>query len=286
VHLLHGDPLLVRPIFGFARPKQPVRGMDVVGEIVAVGEAVVSAEIGEVVVGELSAGGGLAEYAVAAASRIVPLPPGVAPEVAASLPIAGGTAWQALDMAEVGLRESRRPRVLIVGSSGGVGTFAVQLAAARGAEVWATCAARNADQIEALGAARTLDHREQPWSDLPAGHFDAILVVAGDPPLRTLKRLLVYDGVAVLIGGEGGRVLGPIPRILAAAVMSLGSRRRIRSLAATARPEVLQKLLELVAEGTITPLIDRTHPFSGAADALTQVEAGHVVGKVIVRGNV
>ncbi|WP_168443039.1 zinc-binding dehydrogenase, partial [Microbacterium sp. K35] len=129
------------------------------------------------------------------------------------------------------------PRVLVIGASGGVGTFAVQLAALRGAEVWASCRDRNQPLIERLGAVRTFDHRVTPLRELPAGHFDAIIDVAGGIPLRQLQRLVVPGGRVVLVTGDGGPVLGPIPRMLRAVVLSLGSR-RIRQLAATPRPEV------------------------------------------------
>lgn len=282
VRLLLGDPLLVRPVFGLTRPKHPVRGMEVAGTVVAVGPDVVSAEVGEDVVGELVGGGGLAEYVRAPASRLVPIPPDVAPEAAACLPVAAGTAWQALDAAGVGLHGAT-PRVLIIGASGGVGTFAVQLAALRGAEVWATCSARNAPLVERLGAVRTFDQRVSPLSDIPAGRFDAIVDIAGGIPLRELQRLTAHRGTIVLVTGDGGHVLGPVPRMLRAAVLSIGSR-RIRPLAATPRPEVLAKLLELVAEGRVVPVIDREYPFTEASVALAHLEAGHTVGKVVVHG--
>jgi NADPH:quinone reductase-like Zn-dependent oxidoreductase len=283
VRLLLGDPLLVRAVFGLSRPKHPVRGMEVAGTVVAVGPDVVSAEIGEDVVGELVGGGGLAEYVRVPASRLVPIPPDITVEAAASLPIAGGTAWQALDLARVGLRGGEAPRVLIIGASGGVGTFAVQLAALRGAEVWAACSARNAPLVERLGAVRTFDHRESPLSEIPAGRFDAIIDIAGGMPLRELQRLVGHGGRIVLVTGDGGHVLGPVPRLLRAAVLSIGSR-RIRPLAATPRPEVLAKLLELVADGRVVPVIEREYPFSEASTALAHLEAGHTVGKVVVRG--
>ena len=285
VRLLLGDPLLVRPVFGLTRPKHPVRGMEVAGTVVAVGPDVVGAEIGELVVGELVGGGGLAEYVRVPAARLVPIPTGVAPDAAACLPVAGGTAWQALDLAGVGLPGSgaATPRVLIIGASGGVGTFAVQLAALRGAEVWATCRTRNAPLVERLGAAHTFDHRESPLSALPDGRFDAIIDIAGGMPLRELKRLVVPGGTVVLVTGDGGHVLGPIPRMLRAAFLSIGSR-RIRPLAASPRPEVLAALLELVAEGRVVPVIEREYPFAEASAALAHLEAGHTVGKVVVRG--
>ncbi|MFE7198406.1 NAD(P)-dependent alcohol dehydrogenase [Microbacterium oxydans] len=289
VRLLLGDPLLVRPVFGLTRPKHPVRGMEVAGTVVALGADVVGAEVGEEVVGELVGGGGLGEYVRVPAARLVPIPTGVTPEAASCLPVAGGTAWQALDLAGVGLsrvglsERGATPRVLIIGASGGVGTFAVQLAALRGAEVWATCRDRNARLVEQLGAVRTFDHRESPLSALPGGRFDAIVDIAGGMPLRELKRLVVPGGTVVLVTGDGGHVLGPLPRMLRAVFLSIGSR-SVRPLAATPRPEVLAKLLDLVAEGRIVSVIEREYPFAEASAALARLEAGHTVGKLVVTG--
>ncbi|GAA1227625.1 NADPH:quinone reductase-like Zn-dependent oxidoreductase [Microbacterium phyllosphaerae] len=293
VRLMLGDPLLVRPVFGLTRPKYPVRGMEVAGTVVAVGENAIGAELGERVVGELVGGGGLASHVVIPAARLVPIPPDVSSVTAATLPVSAGTAWQALDRAGIGihseLRADRRrsahavPRVLVIGASGGVGTFAVQLAALRGAEVWATCGERNARLVEHLGAVRTLDHRRSPLSALPAGHFDAVIDIAGGIGLRELQRLVAPGGSVVLVTGDGGHVLGPIPRMLKAAILSVGSSRRIRPLAATPRPEILAKLLELTAEGRITSVIEHEYGFDQASAALAHLEAGHTVGKVVVR---
>lgn len=290
VRLMLGDPLLVRPVFGLTKPKHPVRGMEVAGEVVATGPAVIGAEVGETVVGELVGGGGLAEYVAVPASRLVPIPPGVSAEAAACLPVAGGTAWQALDLAGVGIgagddgRAAAGQRVLVIGASGGVGTFAVQLAALRGAEVWAACGERNAPLVAYLGAAHTFDHRCSPLSELPAAHFDAVIDIAGGIDLRELQRLLVPGGSAVLVTGNGGHVLGPVPRMLEAFSRSIGSTRRVRPLAATPRPEVLAKLLDLTADGRLTPVIEREYGFDEASAALTHLEAGHTVGKLVVRG--
>lgn len=284
VRLMLGDPLLVRPFFGLRRPRQPIRGMDVAGVVVAVGPGVVGAEPAEEVVGELGGGGGLGAYATVAEDRLVPRPRDIAPEAAACLPIAGGTAWQALDLAGVGLDlgGAASPRVLIVGASGGVGTFAVQLARLRGAEVWASCGGRSAALVEQLGAAHTIDLRQESLSALPRGGFHAIIDIAGGIPPRDMQRLLAPGGTAVLVTGDGGHVLGPVPRMLKAGVLSLGSDRRIRPLTATARPEILAKLLELVAEGRVVPVIERQYPFAEAATALAHVAEGHTVGKVVV----
>lgn len=289
VRLLLGDPLLVRPVFGLTRPRNPVRGMEVAGTVVELGPDAIGVEIGSRMVGELVGGGGLASHVAVPASRLVAVPPDVPSVVAATLPVAGGTAWQALDLAGVGIRaaggtpDAGTGRVLVIGASGGVGTFAVQLAALRGAEVWATCGEHNAPLVEHLGAVRTIDHRRTPLSTLPAEHFDAVVDIAGGIPLRDLQRLVVSGGRVVLTAGNGGHVLGPMPRILAAGLRSIGSRRRIRSLLATPRPEVLAALLELVAAGRVTPVIEREYAFDDAVAALRHVEAGHTVGKVVVR---
>jgi NADPH:quinone reductase-like Zn-dependent oxidoreductase len=286
VRLMLGDPLLVRLIFGLTRPKQPIRGMDVAGTVVALGDGAADASPGDEVVVELSAGGGLAEYAVAPADRLAGRPASVDPSVAACLPIAGGTAWQALDAAGITPGGAAAPgrRVLVLGASGGVGTFAVQLAALRGAEVWATCGERNSALVEELGAVRVLVHRTSPVAELPAGHFDAVIDIAGGVPVRALQRLVRDGGTVVLVAGNGGHVLGPIPRMLAAATVSIGSRRRVRSLAATPTREVVRELLALVEAGALRAVIEREYPFAEASAALGHVEAGHTVGKVVVAG--
>ncbi|REJ08377.1 NAD(P)-dependent alcohol dehydrogenase [Microbacterium bovistercoris] len=279
VRIMQGDPMLVRPVFGFARPRQPIRGMDVAGTVVALGPGADAVRVGDEVVVELPGGGGLAEYAVAPAARLVPRPSSVSPRDAACLPIAAGTARQALDAAGI----AAGGRVLVIAASGGVGTFAVQLAASVGAEVHATCAARNAASIGRLGATTVLD-RDQPLRELPAGSYDAVIDIAGTAPLRDLQRLIVDGGRVVLVSGQGGRVLGPVGRMLRAAVLSVGSRRRIRPLSAVAKPEMLRELLALVEAGTISPLIEAEYPFDEAGAALARVEAGHVVGKIVVHG--
>jgi NADPH:quinone reductase-like Zn-dependent oxidoreductase len=279
VHLMHGDPLLVRPMFGLRRPKQPIRGNDVAGTIVAVGDGVDAGRIGEEIVVELASGGGLAPFAVARVDQLVVRPPELAAEVAATLPISGGTAVQALDAAGVAAGQ----RVLVLGASGGVGTFAVQLAALRGAEVWATCSEPNRPLVESLGATRTFDYRTTEVAGIP-GPFDAIIDIAGNPPLRALKRLLTPAGTVALVGGEGGRVLGPIPRMLRAMLLSIGSRRSIRPVAAVAKREINEELVALVVDGRFTPVIEQTLPWDAAVSGLERLESGRTAGKVVVLG--
>jgi NADPH:quinone reductase-like Zn-dependent oxidoreductase len=280
IRVMRGEPLLVRAAFGPRRPRQSVRGMDAAATVIAIGDGVTGVSVGDEVVGELPAGGGLAAYAVAPAARLVPRPATLAPVAAAALPVAGGTAWQALERGEA----ASGHRLLVIGASGGVGTFVVQLAALRGAEVWALCGERSRAVVEGLGAARTFDYRRvQPGApELEDGTFDVVVDIAGTAPLRTLQRLVRDGGRVVLVSGEGGRVLGPIGRILGAAVRSIGSRRPLRPLAATAKPAVLAELVALAAAGELRPVIERTFPFAAAPDALAHVAAGHTVGKVVV----
>ncbi|MGV2982511.1 NAD(P)-dependent alcohol dehydrogenase [Microbacterium sp. AGC85] len=278
VRLLLGDPLLARLAFGLRRPKQPIRGIDVAGTIVEVGEGVARERIGEEVVAELNAGGGLAAYVVAPVARLTARPDDVDPGVAATLSVSAGTAQQALDLAKVGAGD----RVLVLGGSGGVGTFVVQLAVDRGAEVDATCSERNRALLERLGATRAFDDRTASAPAPSAGGYDAIIDIVGERPLRALRELLAPDGTLVMVGGGAGSVLGPLPRMLHAAFLSIGSGRRMRPLMAVPKQEMTAALIDLARAGRVTPVIERTYPFSQASDALAHVEAGHAVGKVVV----
>ena len=283
IHVMRGDPRAVRLVFGLRRPRIAVRGMDVAGTVVAVGEDVTAFAVGDEVVGELP-GGGLAEYVAGPAAKLTPRPETVDPVTAAALPVAGGTAWLALEKTGIRPGAAAGRRVLVIGASGGVGTFAVQLAALRGAEVWALAGARNRATIEALGATRVLDYRRvQPGSpELPDGTFDAVIEIAGEPPLAATQRLLRDGGRLVLVGGEGGSIMGPMRRILAGAMRSIGSRRRIVALTAITSSELTGELVALAASGELRPLIEHTWPLSEAGAALTHVDAGHTVGKVVV----
>ncbi|MHC3000100.1 hypothetical protein OB08_13190 [Microbacterium sp. HJ5] len=280
VRVMRGEPLLVRTAFGLRRPKQAVRGMDAAATVVALGEGVTEFSVGDEVIGELPGGGGLAGYAVAPVKRLVRRPAGLDAATAATLPVAGGTAWQALERGGA----ASAHRVLVIGASGGVGTFAVQLAVLRGAEVWALCGERNRALVEGLGATRTFDYRSvQPGSpELGAGEFDVVIDIAGTARLSALQRLVRDGGSVVLVSGEGGRVLGPMGRILSAVVRSIGSKRPLRPLAAVAKADVLAQLVALAADGSLKPVIEKTYPFAEAGAALTHLAGGHVAGKLVV----
>ena len=278
VRVMRGEPLLLRLVFGLRRPKTPTPGRDVAGTVVALGDGVADLAVGDRVVGELTGAGGLAEHVVAPVSELARIPDGLDSVTAATLPIAGGTAWQALDAAAV----ASGHRVLVVGAGGGVGTFAVRLAALRGAEVDALCGARAEPVVADLGAARTWDYREVGLADLPQDAYDAVIDVAGAVPLRALQGLARDGGTVVLVNGGEHRVFGPLGRMARGAVLSIGSRRRIRPLAAAVRPSLTAELAALAAAGELVPHVERTWPLAEARAALAHVDAGRTVGKVVV----
>lgn len=278
--LLRGDPALIRLVFGLRRPS-PVRGRDVAGIVMAAGPDVTTHRVGDRVVGELP-GGGLGAYVAAAAGAVVAVPEQVSDAAAATLPLAGGTAWQALDAAGVGAGS----RVVVVGAGGGVGAFTVALAAHRGALVRAVAGRRAEAMLRSLGADTVDDHRSTRLRAWPAGEADAVIDVVGTTPLRVLRRLVRPGGVVVGVGGGTNPVVGPIGRILAGVVQSIGSSRRFRPLAARTDPELTARLLALAAEGVALPPIERSWPFGQARDALAHIDAGHTVGKIVVTGSV
>jgi NADPH:quinone reductase-like Zn-dependent oxidoreductase len=275
IHLMRGEPRMVRLFFGLRRPRVAGRGMDVAGTIVAAGPDAEGFAIGDRVVG--AGENALAEYVAVPAKRLSPIPAGVPSTDAAALPIAGNTAITILDRCRVGAGS----RVLVIGAGGGVGTLTVQLAADRGAEVWATCGARAQETVQRLGATRTFDYRTTGLDTLPTGTFDAVVDIAGEPPLPLLRALLRPGGSVALVGGEGGRVLGPLPRIMRS-MFAARRGRAFRPITAVSRPAVTAQLLELAASGRLTPVIERTFGLDEAGAALAHVDAGHTVGKVLV----
>lgn len=276
VRILRGDPLLIRLAFGIRRPRTPVPGRDIAGTVLAVGEAVTQLRVGDRVAGEIS-GGGLAERVVVPASRLVAVPAGVSFAAAATLPLAGGTAWQALDLAGAGAGA----RVLVVGAGGGVGSFAVRLAVLRGARVDAWCGTQARDLVRAWGADAVLDYRTVDPGTVEAG-YDAVIDVGGTVPLRALQRLVRDGGVVVGVSGGVNRVFGPLGRMVRGAALSIGSRRRLRFLAATPKAPITTELLGLAARGDLVPQIERTWPLTEADAGMAHVDAGHTVGKVVV----
>lgn len=271
LRLMRGRPYLVRLGFGIRRPRARIPGRDVAGTVAAVGPGV-ALQLGQRVVGELPSAGGLAEQVIAPAELVVPIPDEVTDPMAAALPLAGGTAWQGLDLADVGAGS----RVLILGAGGGVGTFAVRLAVLRGARVQALCRAKALAAVSKLGAELVTD-RAHGLDELPADSFDAVLDLGGKAPLASLQRLIRPGGVVVAVA-VGDQV---IRRLLGTKIRSLGSKRPIRPLLAATRPALTQELLALVASGELEPVIE-TLPLADAPAGLTKLESGAVIGKLVL----
>ena len=274
--ILSGKPFIVRlSTGGPRRPKHTILGADVAGVVEAVGPGVTTFQPGDAVYGDLSGvgSGGLAEY-VSAPERVwAPLPNGIPFEQAAAVPMAAVTALQALrDKGQ--LRPGQR--VLIHGASGGVGTFAVQIAKALGAEVTAVCSPRNADMARALGADHVIDYTRDDFAQR-GERYHIVLAVNGYRPLGDYQRVLAPGGVYVMVGGTMGQIfqallLGPL------------FSRRGKVAAVTAKPDRadLAVVGELLQAGQVRPVIDRCYPLHEAAEAFRYLEREHARGKVVI----
>jgi NADPH:quinone reductase-like Zn-dependent oxidoreductase len=276
-HLMTGLPYPVRLALGLRAPKTPVRGRDVAGQVAAVGRDVTGFRVGDDVFGTCE--GSFAEYASARADKCAPKPASLTFEQAAAVPISGVTALQAL-RDKGGVQPGQQ--VLIIGAGGGVGTFAVQLAKAFGAEVTGVCSTAKVDLVRSLGADAVVDYT---ISDFAAGadRYDLIVDTAGNRSLAQLRRALTPKGTLVIVGGEGGgRWLGGLDRLLRALVMSPVVGQKLGGLLATENRQDLDAMTELIEAGKVTPVIDRTYPLSEAADAIRYLEQGHPAGKIVV----
>ena len=279
-HLMTGRPYLVRMMgFGLRAPKIPVRGRDVAGLVEAVGPGVAGFAPGDEVYGTCETGS-FAEYATARQDRLAPKPPSLSFEQAAAVPISGVTALQAVTAA--GVREGQR--VLVIGAAGGVGTFAVQLARAKGATVTGVCGKGKANLVLALGADSVIDYtREEVDHDGP--RYDVVIDTAGNRRLSLLRRAMTPHGVLIIVGGEHGRgrLLGGFGRqIVRAPLISLVGGQRLRGLAGRENAADLNALTTLIDEHTVTPVIDRTYPLDEAPEAIRYLAAGHAAGKTVI----
>ncbi|MEU4065266.1 NAD(P)-dependent alcohol dehydrogenase [Streptomyces wedmorensis] len=278
-HLMRGDPYVARLALGLRRPKERIRGRDFAGRVEAVGAGVTGLRPGDEVFGE--APGAFAEYVCAPEEATERKPAGLTFEQAAAIPLAGNTALMGLrDLGGV------RPggKVLVNGASGGVGTFAVQLAKAFGAEVTGVCSTRNATLVLGLGADRVIDYTRQDFTTGP-DRYDLVLDLVGNRALAELRRILSPTGVLVLSGGgvfEGGSVFGPMGLIVKGQLLSRFSGRRLHVLTAEPRRENLATLRELAENGDITPVVERTYPLDEAPRALRYVEEEHARAKVVL----
>jgi NADPH:quinone reductase-like Zn-dependent oxidoreductase len=277
-HLMAGLPYLLRLAgFGLRAPKNPVRGYDLAGRVEAVGESVTGFRPGDEVFGTCR--GSFAEYARARPDRLAPKPAGLTFEQAAAVPISGYAALQAVrDQAQV------RPgqRVLIIGAGGGVGTFAVQLAKAFGAEVTGVCSTTKLELVRSIGADRAIDYTREDFAD-GRNRYDVILDIAGNRSLSHLRRALTREGTLVIVGGEeGGRWLGGNERQLQALVLSPFVRQKLGTWISTERKEDLETLHRLLVAGTLTPVVDRTFPLSEVPEAIRYLREGRARGKVVI----
>lgn len=277
-HLMAGKPYLLRLAFGIRSPRQPVPGRDVAGTVVAVGSAVTKFAVGDEVYGV--APGSFAEYAVAREDKLARKPVNLTFTQAAVVPISALTAQQALNKA--GGVESGQ-KVLITGASGGVGSYAVQLAKAGGAEVTGVCSTGKTDLVRSLGADHVLDYTREDFAD-GSQHYDVILDIAGNPSLSRLRRALTPEGTLVLVGGEEGNDVtgGTIGRQLRARIVSLFVRQHLTSALNKESGSELDRLTALIEAGQVTPSIDRTFPLAEAPDAMRHLEAGRARGKVAI----
>ena len=281
-HIMRGEPriarLMDRSIFGRTGPRQRIRGRDFAGTIEAVGPGVTGWQVGDTVLGEDDAT--LAEYAAVPQGCLARKPDALSFEEAAALPLAAVTA----DLCLTQGRLEERQRVLVVGASGGVGTFAVQLATLRGAIVTAVCSTRNVDLVSALGATEVVDYTREDFTRTGRS-YDVVLDLVGNRSLRALRRVVAPGGRLVLSGGGNpghGKYVGPIGLIARAGLFGrlLGVRVSIPRAASDA--ERLTELAGMAARGEIRPVLDRTYPLAEAATAMRHLEVQHARGKIVV----
>jgi NADPH:quinone reductase-like Zn-dependent oxidoreductase len=276
-HLMTGRPYLLRLVCGIRRPRNPVPGLDVAGTVVAVGPAVTRFSAGDDVFGFSK--GSLAEYAVAREDKLARKPASATFEQAAVVPVSAVTALQALtDAGHV--RQGQK--VLITGASGGVGSYAVQLAKALGAEVTGVCSTAKLDLVRSLGADHVIDYTRDDFAD-GANRYDLIIDIAGNPALSRLRRALAPAGTAVIAGGEeGGSWTGGIGRQFRALALSPFLRQRLAMVTARQRASDLDRLTGLIEAGKVTPSIGATYPLDQVPEAMRHLEAGKARGKVAI----
>jgi NADPH:quinone reductase-like Zn-dependent oxidoreductase len=275
--VMTGEPYVVRLVFGLRRPRHGIPGRDLAGVVAAVGKDVTALRAGDEVFG-WSTAGTLAEYACVPEDNLVSVPTNVSVVDAAAVPTSALTALQALrKIANV----QPGQKVLVTGASGGVGSFAVQIAKAFGAEVTGVCSTRNVELVRSLGADHVVDYTRANFTRTEK-RYDVILDNVEAQPLAAVRRALTPTGILIPNSGRGGRWLGPLGRIVKARVLSAFTRQQLRPFTSVEKRQDLLKLADLLTTGKVTPVIDRTYPLDEAADALRYVAAGHTRGKVVI----
>ena len=276
-HFMRGTPYVVRIMAGLLKPKVTRLGVDVAGQVEAVGRNVTQFKPGDEVFGACR--GAFAEYACTTESALVMKPDNVTFEQAASVQVAALTALQ-------GLREKGRiqagQKVLINGAAGGVGTFAVQIAKSFGAEVTGVCSTRNVDMVRSIGADRVIDYTQEDFTKT-GQRYDLILDCVGNHSLLTCRRFLTPKGIHVGVGGPSGPwMIGPLARAITGPVLSWFVSQKFLTFMAKSNKEDLTIMRELMATGKVTPVIDRRYKLSEVPEAVRYLEEGHARGKVII----
>ena len=276
-HMMTGKPYLGRLAFGLRSPRRKVLGIEVAGTVDAVGSAVTRFAVGDEVYG--FATGSFAEFAVAREDRLAAKLRNLTFEQAAAVPVSGATALLALtDAGRIGQGQ----RVLVIGASGGVGSYAVQIAKALGAEVTGVASTGKLDLVRSLGADRVVDYTRDDFAD-GSTLFDLAVDIGGNPTLTRLRRALTRSGTAVITGGEeGGSFSGGMNRQLRALAVSPFVGQRLTMFITKQRTSDLERLTELIETGRVAPSVERTYPLHEAARAVQRLEAGHVRGKLVL----
>jgi NADPH:quinone reductase-like Zn-dependent oxidoreductase len=277
-HILRGDPLVARLMgVGLTRPKARVAGTDAAGVVETTGANVRQLRNGDEVLGFCR--GAFAEYACAAADLVVPKPASLSFEQAAAVPIAATTALRGIrDVGEVKAGQ----RVLVNGAGGGVGTYAVQIAAALGAQVTGVCSTRNIELVRSIGAAHVIDYTREDFAGGRA-KYDVILDNVSSLPLTRLRGALTPKGTLVLNGGgTPGHVFGPVAGIVRAVVANAFVSQRLRPLPSRQNRQDLIDVTGLIDDGKLTPVVARTYSLADAAEGLRHVEQGHTRGKIVI----
>ena len=278
-HFMRGLPYIARLSgAGLRTPKHPVLGGDISGEVEKVGSEVTRFRPGDEVFGFVGFGG-FAEYVVSAEGRLAPKPANLTFDQAATVPLAALTALQGLrDVGEIRSGQN----VLIVGASGGVGTFAVQIAKWFGAGVTGVCSTRNMEFVRSIGADRVIDYTREDFTR-SRRQYDLVFQLAGTTSPAAFRRVLTPKGVLVLSSGDSpGRLIGPFGRIIAAVLLSRFVGQDMRVLQTKPRNEDLHFLTELIEAGRVTPVIDRTYPLRETPAAIRYLETGRARGKVVI----
>ncbi len=278
VHLLRGDPYLVRLAFGLRRPKNRVLGLDVAGTVEAVGPKVTRFRPGDEVYAEAQKGGSYAEFVCVAEKLVAHKPANLTFAQAAAVPVSANTALEGLrDIGKVKPGQT----VLINGAGGGVGTFAVQVAKLLGAQVIGVCSTSKLDLVRSLGADEVIDYTKHDFT--AAGRtYDLVFDLGGRHSLKALRRALTPEGTLVLCAGHGGPWLGPIGMLIHANAVAPFARQRLRTFVARSNGANLATLREYLEAGQLVPAVDKVYPLAQAADAIAHFETGRARGKLVL----